>query len=188
MPDGWFEVPRTEEGLAAIGAELDALVDTSEARALLGRAARVASEETAADPHPNRRTWAGVGDREAGRVDAYLTLETLTVRGLDQDWFLNAWSTFEPGGGNDMWLRDYEKKTLSGRRAVSGRDFMQAPADDSGNRQLTETYRAVLFTPVLSTVLLMSIITKDLGVFEDIVGYGDTIADTFTFSNVRSAA
>lgn len=188
QPDGWFEIPRTPEGLAEISAELDGLVDTPEAREVLARAAETAVRETAADTHEGRRTWGGVGDREAGTINAFMTIEPLFLRGLDQDWFLNSWMTYEPGGGVDMWLREYEKKTLAGRRAVSGRDFMQAPADESGNRELTQTYRAVIFTPVLSTMILMSISTKGLTVFDDIIGYGDTIADTFVFSNVAVPA
>lgn len=188
LPDGWFEIPRTPDGLAAISAELDRLVDTPEAREVLQHAAEQAVQETAADEHEGRRTWGGVGDRGAGSIDAFLTVERLVARGVDQDWFLNNWMTFEPGDGVDMWLREYEKKTLSGRPAVSGRDFMQAPPDESGARQLTQTYRAALFTPALSTVILMSISTKALAVFDDIVGYGDIVADTFTFTNTVAAA
>lgn len=184
----WFEVPRTAEGLEAMPDELRRFVDDKTAHETLVRAAEALAQDVAQDSHPNRHTWGGVGDRSLGEISAVMTIEPVKARGVALDDFLTEWTTAEPAEGMDVWLRGYERKELSGRRAVSGREILQSPESASGQRRLSETYRAAITAPGLATYILMTITTDDLAVFDDIVGYGDILADTFEFSTVKDAA
>ncbi|GAB3392895.1 hypothetical protein GCM10027568_21020 [Humibacter soli] len=185
----WFEVPRTLDGLAEISDELDSLVDGEAARATLQAAAEaLVADVGSTDDDPDRHTWGGVGEREVGAIVAVMTIQGIKQRGLDLDAILADWSTTESDGGVDVWLRDYQKKELSGRPAVSGHDITQLPAGESGERYLRETYRAAIAAPGLSTFIFMVITTDDLTVFDDITSYGDTLADTFEFGSARGAA
>lgn len=184
----WFEVPRTLDGLAQISDELDALVDGDTARATLQVAAELLVADIAGDEDPDRHTWGGVGEREIGSVAAVMTIHALKQRGLDLDSILLDWTTAESEGGVDVWLRDYQKKELSGRPAVSGHEITQLPVGESGERFLRETYRAVISAPGLSNFVFIVITTEDLAVFEDITAYGDTLVDTFEFESRVGAA
>jgi hypothetical protein len=181
----WFEAPRTPDKLVELSAELDRLVDTPEARAILGHAAERLVQQVARDEHPDRHTWGGVGDRALGDISAVMTIEPVKARGVDLDQFLTAWTQADPGEGLDVWLRDFEKKEIAGRRAVSGHEILQSAEGESGERILTETYRAAVTAPGLATFMLVTITTDDLSIFDDIVGYGDTVVETFEFETAR---
>ncbi|GAB3800012.1 hypothetical protein GCM10028798_13890 [Humibacter antri] len=184
----WFEAPRTAEESAGLSAELDRLVETPDARATLELAAERLVQQVAKDDHPDRHTWGGVGDRALGDISAVMTIEPVKARGVDLDQFLTAWTQADPGEGLDIWLRDFQKKEIAGRRAVSGHEILQAPEGENGERMLTETYRAAVAAPGLATFMLVTITTDDLSIFDDIVGYGDTVAETFEFETARGMA
>ncbi|WP_157560948.1 hypothetical protein [Humibacter albus] len=184
----WFEIPRAKSELAAISDRLDELVDGEDARARLGRETERLFLDVENDDHPARRTWGGVGDRESGLISAVMAVEPLRARGLDIDQFVEAWSHASVDEGTDVWLREYQKKELAGRPAASGHELLQLPEVAGGQRPLTETYRAVISAPALSSFVVMSITTSDLAVFTDIVGYGDVLMGTMEFSRGKKAA
>lgn len=188
VQEQWFEVPSNRESLASISPLLEALVDGEDARARLQSDAERLVDTVADNDEPGKRTWGAVGERDTGTISAVMTVETIRERGVDLDGILAEWSSTESGGGLDTWLSDYRKKELAGRPAVSGRHILQWPADESGQRRLAEIYRAVISTPWLSTFIVMTITTDDLSVFDDIVGYGDILADTFEFARATPAA
>lgn len=184
----WFGVPRPGEEIADLSRELDRLVDGPDARKTLEHAAERLAQQVANDRHPDRHTWGGIGDRSLGDISAVMTIEPVKARGVDLDQFLTAWTQADPGDGFDIWLRNYEKKELAGRRAVSGHEIVQGPEAESGERMLTETYRAAVTAPGLATFMLVTITTDDLSIFDDIVGYGDTVAETFEFATAKEMA
>lgn len=142
----------------------------------------------AADDVPHRLRWLYLPDRDSGAVVATMTVELVQDFSAGVDSVAAALESALSPEGTDVWRRSFRVTTLAGRKAVSGSELLQVRPVDGEASQLNERYVAILFTPVIGVVLELTISTYDLGAFEDIVAYGDVVADSIAFPAVGAIA
>jgi len=166
----WRELPAADaaDPAAAIGAIVDELAPSAEAAPGI-RAGLTAVTSLAHGMAPGpRRSYALVRRPDGGLVDALLTFRLVGRGEVTVDDYFEAASRPLAADGVDVVNRTVERIQLPSGLGVASHDFtLDVDGEGVGNPALERAFLA-LFPEGTETVVEFSLLTQDLGLFDDV--------------------